>query len=228
MVSASEFAALLARLGISEGTCAVIYDDGSGAIAARLWFQLRLHGHQRAQLLDGGLAAWTAAGYPLDSAAPQPSPAPARPLVRDESLLVDRATIAAWVAQRGSSAAAPLLLDARAPERYRGEVEPIDPVAGHIPGAINLPFARLLRGPADPRWRPAEEVRALLLQHTGASEESLRARGVIASCGSGVTACHLLAALALAGLPPGKLYGGSYSDWVSEANAEVARGSEPG
>lgn len=227
MVSPEEFAQLLSRLGISEETQVVIYDEGNSAIAARLWFQLRLHGHQNASLLDGGLWAWKQAGFPLEQVEPPaPEPAPPRKLIRDADLFVDRARIAALVAsRRETNRTDPLLLDARAPERYRGEVEPLDPIGGHIPGAINVPFARLLRGPDDPRWRSPDDVRALLDEMIGSGR---RERALIASCGSGVTACHLLAALELTSSPKARLYGGSYSDWVSDPTAEVAKGSEPG
>lgn len=218
MVSPQALAQTLARLGIDEETDVVIYDDGSGAFAARGWFQLRLHGHARVSLLDGGLAAWTAAGLPLETAAPSVLPAAPRALARDSSQLVDRAFIADFVSNRHEpSAAAPILLDARAPERYRGEVEPLDRIAGHIPGALNLPFARFLRSAADPRWKPAGEIREIL------DGLGLRGRDVVVSCGSGVTACHLLAAFALADYPPPRLYTGSYSDWVSDPDAPVER-----
>jgi thiosulfate/3-mercaptopyruvate sulfurtransferase len=204
------FAALLARLGIAPETPVVVYDDGPGSIAARLWFMLRVHGHSEAAVLDGGLAAWTAAGLPLTCGEePRLAPAALRTLSRDESRLVNRAEVAA----RPESA---LLLDARAPERFRGEVEPLDRIAGHIPGAVNAPFANNL-GP-DGRFKPAAELRDLYLK-LGAD----RASGIIASCGSGVTACHDLLALELAGLPDAKLYIGSWSDW-SSSGAPIATG----
>lgn len=207
--SAASFAALLARLGIAAETPVVVYDDGSGAFAARLWFMLRVHGHLNSAVLDGGLAAWTAAGWPLSAEEPRIAPVALSPLVRDESRLADRAA----VASRTQSA---LLLDARAPERYRGETEPIDTVAGHIPGAVNAPFANNL-GP-DGRFKPAAELRDLYLK-LGAG----RASEIIASCGSGVTACHDLLALELAGIPNAKLYIGSWSDW-SSSGSPIATG----
>ena len=217
-------ARVLSRLGIAPETHVIAYDDGNGSVAARLWFLLRLHGHARVSLLDGGLAAWTAAGLPLSTAG-QPVPTAAlRALVRDPSLVVDRPHVATLVASRAARAEGrPLLLDVRAPERYRGEVEPLDPVAGHIPGAVNAPFADSLRSAADPRWKQPAELRALF-EAAGATP----GRPLIASCGSGVTACHALFALALAGLGPAQLYAGSWSDWISEPSAEIARGSAPG
>lgn len=210
--SPESFAALLGRLGIAEDTHVVAYDDGSGAIAARLWFMLRVHGHERASLLDGGLKAWTDAGQSLSTAETKVAPVPPRALRLDSSRLVDKAAVAA----RPRST---LLLDARAPERYRGDVEPVDKVAGHIPGAVNAPFAANL-GP-DGRFRPAAELRELYSRLGAGSAAS-----VIASCGSGVTACHDLFALELAGVS-GKLYVGSWSDWSSDPAAPIATGAAP-
>ena len=203
------FAALLGRIGVGPETQVVVYDDGPGSIAARLWFMLRVHGHREAAVLDGGMKAWGAAGLPLSKEEPRVPPVAPPALARDDSRLVDRAGVAA----RPASA---LLLDARAPERYRGEVEPIDKVAGHIPGAVNAPFSSNLG--ADGRFKPPAELHALY-QRLGAD----RASSIIASCGSGVTACHDLLALELAGYPDAKLYVGSWSDW-STSGAPVATG----
>ena len=219
-----QLARALSRVGISPDTQVVAYDDGNGAVAARLWFLLRLHGHAQVSLLDGGLAAWTGAGLPLSQIEQQVPRAALRPLVRDQSLVLDRPAVAALVAARGGRGQhPPLLLDVRSPERYRGDVEPLDEVAGHIPGAVNAPFAASLQGPGDPHWKTPAALRAQL-EALGAAP----GREVIASCGSGVTACHALFALELAGLGPGRLYAGSWSDWISVPSAEVARGSEPG
>jgi thiosulfate/3-mercaptopyruvate sulfurtransferase len=220
--SVEAFAQTLSRLGIGPETHVVVYDDGEGAAAARFWFLLRLHGHLRCSLLDGGLAAWKQQGLPLSTEPFTPPPAPLRALVRDESLLAPRAEIEHLVATRGEEGARrSLLLDARAPERYRGEVEPLDPVAGHIPGAVNLPFGRALRGPpGDLRFKSADELRALF------SQAGVPGREVLASCGSGVTACHTLFALSLAGFG-GRLYAGSWSDWISDQTAPISRGGEP-
>ena len=230
--SCEDFAQTLSRLGIGPDTQVVVYDDGEGAAAARCWFLLRLHGHAKVSLLDGGLAAWKQEGRPLSTEPFTPPPAQLRTLSRDESLLAPRQEIEHLVATRGThrdthrgthteGARWPLLFDARAPERYRGEVEPLDPVAGHIPGAVNLPFVRALRGPpGDLRFKSADELRALFAQ------AGVPGRQVIASCGSGVTACQTLFALSLAGYG-GRLYAGSWSDWISDPAAEVARGSVP-
>jgi thiosulfate/3-mercaptopyruvate sulfurtransferase len=216
-----EFAAFLSRIGVAESTHVVAYDDTGGSIAARLWFMLRLHGHERASVLDGGIPAWRTAGLPLTTEVPRVAPAPLRKLARDESMLADRAQVAALLAAR-EKAGAPrtLLFDARPPERYRGEIEPIDPRAGHIPGAVNAPVAGNLRSGV---MKPPEELRALYAS-LGVGE----AAQVVASCGSGVTPCHTLLALAQAELAPGRLYVGSWSDWSSDPAAPIATGPAPG
>ena len=218
---AADFAALLARIGVGEQTEVVVYDDATGASAARFWFMLRLHGHPRARVLDGGFAAWLQAGLPLEAGAGEPpASAPLRQLSRAEALLIDKAGVAATMALRGQPGAQALLLDARAAERYRGDVEPIDRRAGHIPGAVNAPFADNL---SDGRFRSPDDLRARY-ESLGAGA----AAQVIASCGSGVTACHTLLALAAAGLPAGRLYVGSWSDWSSDPAAPIATGPQPG
>ncbi|HXF57257.1 MAG TPA: sulfurtransferase, partial [Actinomycetota bacterium] len=180
-----DFAAAMARLGIGDGTAVVAYDDAGGAYAARLWWMLRVTGHEAA-VLDGGLAAWAGPleagpGRPRPPATFAPRPWPEELLARAED--VERA--------RGDPGS--VILDARAPERYRGEVEPIDPVAGHIPGARNAPFPGNL-DPATGRFLPPEELRRRF-EALGAG----RGRDVIVYCGSGVTSCHLLLAMELAG-----------------------------
>jgi thiosulfate/3-mercaptopyruvate sulfurtransferase len=207
--SPEDFAQTLGRLGIGPDTHVVAYDDGSGAIAARLWFMLRAHGHARASVLDGGLKAWRDAGMPVETGEPRIEPVPPPALVLDRSRLADRSQ----VEHRGGT----VLLDARAPERYRGEVEPIDARAGHIPGALNMPYAQNL-GP-DGRFKPPAALRALY---------DKLGPDVIVSCGSGVTACHDILALELAGLPPARLYVGSWSDWSSDPSRPIATGPESG
>ena len=202
------FARLLGRLGIGPRTHVVVYDDATGAVAARLWFMLRAHGHAFASLLDGGLNAWVEEGLPLSTEEPRLEPVPPPPLRLDPARLVDRAQ----VEQRGSAA----LLDARAPERYRGEVEPVDKVAGHIPGAFHAPFADNLTDRK--RFRPPAELRKLYEGY----------KDVIVSCGSGVTACHDAFAIELSGLPPARLYVGSWSDWSSDPSRPIATGPAPG
>ncbi len=208
LASEQTFARALSRLGIGPQTHVVIYDDATGSTAARLWFMLRAHGHERASLLDGGFKAWTEAGLPVSREEPRIAPAPLRELKLDRSRIVDRAQVEA----RGTAP----LIDVRAPERYRGEVEPVDKVAGHIPGALNLPVAGNLT--AAQRFRPPGELRDLYSKYKNA----------IVSCGSGVAACQGAFAIELAGLPPARLYVGSWSDWSSDPSRPIATGPAPG
>ncbi|MHB8416928.1 MAG: sulfurtransferase [Myxococcales bacterium] len=201
--SPERFAQAMEREGVGDETRLVAYDDQNGAIAARLWFLLRYFGHETGAVLDGGLAAWTG---PLTADHPRPPPRRFTARPRPE-LVADRAAVA------GGGA---LLLDARAPERYRGELEPIDPRAGHVPGARSAPFAGNI-GP-EGRFLPPEALRRRFAE-LGAAP----GREVIAYCGSGVTACCNLLALELAGVPA-KLYEGSWSDWSSDPAAPVATG----
>lgn len=207
------FAALLGRLGITAQSQVVAYDASDGAMAAaRFWWLLRLFGHARVAVLDGGFAAWTARGLPVEAG--EPAPRPGRYAGRfDASQVVSTDE----VVERLSSPAG-WLVDARAPERFRGDLEPLDPVAGHIPGAVNRPYTANL---ADGRFKPpealAEEFRALL-----AGWSPTR---VVLSCGSGVTACHHALAMAHAGLPGARVYAPSWSGWVSDRRRPVATGA---
>ncbi len=203
------FAARLAAAGIGEGHEVVAYDDAGGAFAARVWWLLRWIGHERVRILDGGMAAWDRAGGPLDDAlvAWPPADHAARP---DRSALVDADEVA-----RRLDDPTVRVVDARAPERYRGETEPIDPVAGHVPGAWNRPFAGSLDG--DGRFLPPAALRDRL---GGATQ----GRDAIVMCGSGVTAAHLALAMRVAGLPEPRLYAGSWSDWCSRPERPVATG----
>jgi thiosulfate/3-mercaptopyruvate sulfurtransferase len=203
------FATVLSRLAITPTTHVVAYDQRDSSIAARFWFMLRAFGHERVSLLDGGLDGWVAAGMPLSREEPRIDPAPLRKLQLDRS----RVTDVEQVKRRGPAR----LLDARAPERYRGETEPLDSKAGHIPGARNAPFSRNLD--AAGRFLPGEQLRQL---YEGDGPD------VIVSCGSGVTACHLAVARELAGLPPARLYVGSWSGWIEDPSRPVAIGPEPG
>jgi thiosulfate/3-mercaptopyruvate sulfurtransferase len=201
--SPDQVARVMSRAGIDAGTRVVAYDDLGGAIAARLWFVLRAHGHAEAAVLDGGIAKWRAEGRPLETAVPEVAAAAFHPRL-DASLVVSKAELAA-LAGSGKT----LLLDARAPERYRGESEPIDPRAGHIPGALNAPFTGNLGGGSVPTFLPPEALRKRY------AELGADAGEPIVYCGSGVTACHDLLALELAGLR-GRLYAGSWSEWSSD------------
>lgn len=203
-----QFAQVLSRLGIGPDTHVVVYDEGHSSVAARLWFMLRAFGHERASVLDGGMRAWTEAGLPLSKETPRISAAPLRELRLDRSRVAEVAD----VQSRRS-----VVLDARAPERYRGEVEPLDRKAGHIPGAVNVPFSSNLT--QEQRFRPPAEL-ARLYQRFGPD--------VIVSCGSGVTACHDALAIELAGGKPARLYVGSFSGWIEDDARPVATGPEPG
>ncbi|WP_395573475.1 sulfurtransferase [Streptomyces sp. BK79] len=204
-----EFGAAMRRAGVSPDRPVVVYDGGQGWAAARAWWLLRWTGHPNVRVLDGGLPAWEG---PLSTDVPRPAegdfvPEPARTGLLD-------ADGAAALARSG------LLLDARAGERYRGEVEPIDPVGGHIPGAVSAPTTDNVA--ADGRFRPAGELRARF-QALGATED---AGEVGVYCGSGVSAAHEVLALAVAGIPAA-LYVGSWSDWSSDPSRPVAVGPDP-
>jgi len=198
--------------GIGQETRVVAYDDQAGAIAARLWYLLRAFGHDAVSVLDGGIAKWQAEGRALevgDIVAP-----PARFVARGRE---------GWVVGKDEMKGldpSTLVIDARAGERYRGETEPIDPRAGHIPGAVNVPFAGNLTEGAVPVFRSADELRTRFAE-VGA-DRSLP----IVYCGSGVTACHDLLALHVAGLR-GRLYGGSWSEWSADPALPIATGGKP-
>jgi thiosulfate/3-mercaptopyruvate sulfurtransferase len=204
------FAARMAELGVADDTHVVVYDDVGGMIAARLWWMLDDLGHPSVRVLDGGFVAWAAAGLPVMTDVPSPAPA-AGPLTLSArwSRVIDRDTLAARL---GSIA----LVDVRAHERYRGDLEPVDRVPGHIPTAVNLPLAGNLA--RDGRFLDAAGLRARF--------ESLGDE-VVVSCGSGVNACHSALAMRVAGLPDPLLYEGSYSDWT-RSEMPVATGDEPG
>jgi thiosulfate/3-mercaptopyruvate sulfurtransferase len=183
--------------------------------ASRFWWMAtRWFGHPRVAVLDGGLQRWTSRGLPVTTEAPPPR-APGRFIGRvDDTVVVDAATTRQAAARSTSR-----VLDARAPERYRGEIEPIDAVAGHIPGALNHPASRLVT-PAG-TLLPAEALREQFEQTLAGGHPG----DVIAYCGSGVTACHLLLALEHAGLPGARLYAGSWSEWSADPSRPVATGS---
>jgi thiosulfate/3-mercaptopyruvate sulfurtransferase len=210
---AQDFAACLGRLGIDADDYVVAYDDAGGAIAARLWWLLRWLGHTETAVLDGGIAAWLKSGGGLETGNP---PWPKR-------VYRARSPRAGWIVETATLeaelAAGAVLLDARSRERYRGLTEPIDAIAGHIPGALNLPFSEILS--AERAFLPHARLRELFAAR-GATEKN-----VIAMCGSGVTACHLLLAMEVAGLRPGKLYAGSWSEWIRDPGRPVVTGSKP-
>jgi thiosulfate/3-mercaptopyruvate sulfurtransferase len=213
--SPSAFEATLAAVGIGDRDLVVAYDDVGGWVAARLWWMLDVLGHGTVAVLDGGIDAWTAAGGNLVTSVPHYPPADLH-LADRWSRVIDRSELKARL---GSV----VLLDARAAPRYLGETEPIDPVAGHIPTAVNAPIDDNLVGVGGGRFRAPDELAARF--------RGLRADGsagpVVTSCGSGVSALHHALALRRAGLPDPILYVGSYSDW-SRSGEPVATGPEPG
>lgn len=206
------FAAAMRRAGVNADSDVVVYGAPDGFGAARAWWCLRYFGHQSVRVLDGGYAAWVEAGLPVETA--QPRPAPGDFVARPGGMPRLEADQAARIARDG------VLLDARAGERYRGEVEPMDPVAGHIPGAHNLPTAANLD--ENGRFRPAAELRD---RFAAAGVDGGQELG--AYCGSGVSAAQEVLALQLAGIPAA-LYVGSWSDWVSDRERPVATGPDRG
>ena len=203
----AQFEHAMQRAGVSSSSRVVVYDDATAApTAARLWFLLGLFGHGAQAVLDGGLQAW---GTPLETEQARVDPGDFRSTEPHTSRVLDCEGV-------GELTGVPLI-DARLGERYRGEKEPIDPKAGHIPGALNLPYAATV-GP-DGRFKSAAELRRLF-QSLGATD------GAVFYCGSGVNASHHLLAMEIAGLPNAQLYAGSWSDW-SNRDLPVATGSEP-
>jgi thiosulfate/3-mercaptopyruvate sulfurtransferase len=207
------FARRLGELGVHASTQIVAYDQGNGAYAARLWWLARWIGLTSVAVLDGGIAAWRAAGLPLESAVLVPRP----------RSLEARVNANAWVStdevdslreRQGT-----LIVDARGAERFAGRNETLDPVAGHVPGARNLPFLGNL-GP-DGKFLPADALRRRWSVVLG----SMPAESVVSMCGSGVTACHNLLALEHAGFPGARLYAGSWSEWIRDPRRPVATGA---
>lgn len=207
------FARKLGEWGIGPAHQVVIYDADNGSMAAaRLWWMLKLLGHARVAVLDGGLAAWRGKGLPETTALPQLAETPAYPARFDSSRIVPVAEVEARLHEPSG-----WLLDARAGERFRGEVEPIDPVAGHVPGAVNRPIAdNLQAGHFKSPQQLRSEIEPLL---AGRNPDD-----VVLMCGSGVTACHLLLACEHAGLHGARVYAGSWSGWINDPSRPVARG----
>ncbi len=206
------FVRRLGEWGITPAHQVAVYDAGDGSMAAaRLWWMMKLLGHERVAVLDGGLAAWRERGFPETDVQPAPLPAPAYPARFDAARIVSAEDVRERLDEDSG-----WLFDARAAERFRGEVEPIDPVAGHVPGAINRPFMLNL---CDGQFRPAAELREELLALLGGRDPG----DTVMMCGSGVTACHLLLAFEHAGLHGGRVYAGSWSGWISDPSRPVAR-----
>ncbi|MDQ6794696.1 MAG: sulfurtransferase [Chloroflexota bacterium] len=222
MPEAAAFARRMGEVGIGSANDVVVYDDVGGWVASRLWWMLEDLGHSRVAVLDGGYPAWLAAGLPTTTEIkplPEARFVPARTFWRR---VIDRDTLKPRLGEV-------LLLDARAGPRYRGESEPIDTVAGHIPTAVSAPSTENLA--PDGRHLSAKQLRArfkaLGAEAEGPGREGKAVPEVVTSCGSGITACHNALAMRIAGLPDPILYPGSYSDWTRAGHA-VATGSEPG
>jgi thiosulfate/3-mercaptopyruvate sulfurtransferase len=210
----ADFLRVLGTLGVTPASQLVAYDDKTGLWASRLWWMLRFVGHDAVAVLDGGLAKWKAEEREVTAALPAAAPVAPPPYAAREDM---RVTIDDVVARTQGRAAR--LIDARAAERYRGDSETIDRVAGHIPGAANFFFQQSLQ--ADGTFLPADVLRAKWTQALAGHAPS----STICYCGSGVTACHSLLSLEHAGLPGAKLYPGSWSEWSSDPSRPVATGT---
>jgi thiosulfate/3-mercaptopyruvate sulfurtransferase len=212
--SPASFSAFLARHGVNEQSHVVAYDDVGGQFAARLWWLCKWVGLKQVSMLDGGIQRWVSSGQPLSTDVPS-----ARPAVfvghADPLMLT---TVNELLPRLGSRDLT--LIDARAAERYRGEVEPIDPVAGHIPGAVNRFYKENLE--ADLTFKSPEALREAFTKLIGAGSSE-----VVHQCGSGVTACANIFAMEYAGLSGSRLYAGSWSEWVADPARPVATGASP-
>jgi thiosulfate/3-mercaptopyruvate sulfurtransferase len=208
--SVADAEATFSRLGIDADTRVVAYDDVGGAIASRAWWLLRWLGHRRVTVLDGGLQAFRALGLPLEAGLREAAPRRFHARLQPERVLTTQEIAASL-----GSGSTRVLIDARDATRYRGEAEPIDPVAGHIPGAKNLPSGACLD--ADRRWQDATELRARLAPLLGDDDRVAWA----VMCGSGVTACHLAISGLLAGYTEPRLYVGSWSEWIRDPRRPI-------
>jgi thiosulfate/3-mercaptopyruvate sulfurtransferase len=198
--------------GINNNSQVVAYDDAGGAFAGRLWWLLKCMGHDKVAVLNGGIKQWQKQGLPITTTLPTVKPATFRPYV-NETAWLNALQVQNNLAQR-----AICLIDARTPERYRGEQEPIDPVAGHIPGALNRAFQ--LNLDSNGLFLSAEQLHEQFKRLIGTTAPEQ----VVHYCGSGVTACHNLLAMEHAGLTGSKLYAGSWSEWIRNKNRTVAKG----
>jgi thiosulfate/3-mercaptopyruvate sulfurtransferase len=213
----ADFEGLMRRLGVWNDSAVVVYDAADGVPAARAWWDIRYFGHHDVRLLDGGYAAWVAAGLPVT--ADEPSIAAGDFVARPGGLVVLDADSAARLATDG------VLIDVRVGERFRGEVEPVDPVAGHIPGAVNLPTAGNVA--ADGKFLDIETL-AKRFESVGIGDSDAVGdeTAVGAYCGSGVNAAHTAFAMTLAGLPTPALYVGSWSNWIADGARSIATGAD--
>lgn len=202
----------LGRWGIDKSSQVVVYDDTFGAMAARLWWLLRWLGHEAVALLDGGFPKWQREGRPVTPELPVIQVAQFHPTINN-SMWVDAGYVEQMHARKDG-----VLIDARADVRFRGDVEPLDKVAGHIPGAINIPYEDNLDFSGE--FMSDEALRELYL----AAINDVAPDHVVQMCGSGVTACHNILAMEHAGLTGSKLYAGSWSEWITDVNHPVAKG----
>ena len=209
---AQRLADLLGTAGVSPTTQVVVYDDAGGMVAARLWYLLRWLGHQRVALLDGGFGQWVKEDRQLSTELPSSAPARLAETIAPRDWLLGAGEVLANIERQDF-----VLVDARAPDRFRGENETIDPVGGHIPGARNRFFRDNLD--ADGLFRPAAELRSEFVELLAGFEPAQ----AVMYCGSGASACVNLLAMEVAGLPGARLYAGSWSEWCSDPARPVAR-----
>jgi thiosulfate/3-mercaptopyruvate sulfurtransferase len=214
--SRAAFGALMAAHGVTPKTLVVAYDASGGMYAAHRWWMLRWLGHDQVAVLDGGWQAWTAAGLPTTTEAGAAVRA-GQPVEPGASLA---GSVDAQAVLDNISRQAFTVIDARAANRYRGEVEPMDPVAGHIPGALNRPNGENLQ--ADGRFKPAAQLREEFATLLDGRDPA----AIVHQCGSGITACHNLLSMEIAGLSGSRLYPGSWSEWCSDPSRPVATGAQ--
>lgn len=207
-----DFVQWLGEHGVDADKQVVAYDQDGGMYASRLWWMLRWLGHESAAVLNGGWAAWNAAGYPVSDERVEAKPATFKARVRDDLWLTSDQLVSALEANQVR------LIDARGAPRFRGETEPLDPVAGHVPGAVNLPFM----GSLDERghFKDAQALKERFESVIGDAPASQ----VVHMCGSGVTACHSLLAMEVAGLEDSRIYPGSWSEWITDPERPVETG----
>jgi len=211
LLAPEEYAKVFGRAGIDDTTEVIAYDQNQGTYAARLWWMLRWLGHDAVAVLDGGFDKWRREAHPVSTEVPR---LPVRKFIpRPRRITVDAAGV-----QANLDTKALLVVDARGAERFRGDVEPLDPVAGHIPGAVNRPFTKNLS--TDGTFKAPAALRTEYL----AMLQGRSADTIVHQCGSGVTACHNLLAMEIAGLRGARLYPGSWSEWCADPARPVARG----
>jgi thiosulfate/3-mercaptopyruvate sulfurtransferase len=207
-----DFVRWLGEHGVDADKQVVAYDQDGGMYASRLWWMLRWLGHDSAAVLNGGWAAWNAAGYPVSDEPVEVEPAAFKARVRDDLWLTSDQLVSALRAKQVR------LIDARGAPRFRGEMEPLDPVAGHVPGAVNLPFMGSLDEQG--RFKDAQALKERFESVIGDTPGNQ----VVHMCGSGVTACHSLLAMEVAGLEDSRIYPGSWSEWITDPERPVATG----